>query len=370
MRFERVSSKIFLGRFLAAALMSLFLPTARAQSSASPAPFSGTAGQFSFAEPGLEFSIQVPPLWVVQGGMAGYAAVLKPSAKAPRLKLPGGVVADPTITIAASKKSIEFDAASLEKNAAEIEQKFIEANGKGTEFQIFQKNIVEDLASGRKGLLYYVSYKTDAAEVAQAVLMTGHQGARYRITLSDHKANFDRNLELYYPFMVSITFQTPPAKSLVSGLSNDLLLWGLGVIVAGAAVGLVARMRRSQQQEFGIERRRKRAPVSQTSAVPVSQFDVSESSSQLDESGYPRTEVSQIMFEAQQTGGRTGESTEFVEPAFSESDLSSPPQSIPLSQVVDENSAPPDLKKQWKMISRNEEENEDSDNSFKNKQRG
>ncbi|MBM3382034.1 MAG: hypothetical protein FJY29_06285 [Betaproteobacteria bacterium] len=367
MPFELTMSKIVLSRILIVALFNLFLTTAQAQNSAGRSSSAVAPGQFSFGEPGLEFTIQVPPLWVVEEGTAGYAAVLKPSTKAPRLKLPGGMVADPTITIAASKKPIEFDNTSLEKNAAEIEDRFIKANGSGTNFQIFQKNIVEDLSSGRKGLLYYISFKTDAAEVAQAVLMTGHQGARYRITLSDHKVNFDRNLELYYPYMVSIAFQVPPSKDLLAGLSKDLLLWGVGVIVAGALVGLVARMRRSQRDEFSPVRR-KRIPASQLSTAPSSQYDSASGALDFDESAHPKSEVPQILFDAQQQANKSNAS-DFVEPAFLESDLSSPPQSIPLSQVVDENSAPSALRQQWKIISKHEDEDADPEDSSKDKQR-
>jgi len=44
------------------------------------------------------------------------------------------------------------------------------------------------------------------------------------------------------------------------------------------------------------------------------------------------------------------DSTAFPEPAFPASDMSSPPQSIPLSQVVDESSAPPSMKRRWSTL--------------------
>lgn len=333
---------------------------------------------YQHKEPGLEFTIQVPPLWLVEAGMAGYAAALKPSAKAQRLKLPGRIVADPTITIAASRKPVKFDAESLDKNASDIEEKFIKANGRGTDFQIFQRNIVNDLPDGNKGLLYYVSYKTDGVEVGQAILITGHEGARFRVTLSDHRMNFDRNLELYYPFMTSIKFQARPSAEKNSNFAGDFALWGVGVVLSGVVVGLIARNRRSRLGTSTVRRKpasrasRNHSVTelnSQVSQLPTnvsSAFgqELSESDAQLSEapnvSAAPYTEASLSSFAP---GG------DAVEPAFSVNDLSAPPQSIPLSQVVDENSAPPSLKKQWQIASNPGDEQPANSNSEKNRRR-
>ncbi|NBO37191.1 hypothetical protein EBU99_01265 [bacterium] len=320
---------------------------------------------FEFKEPGLEFTIKVPPQWLVEAGSAGYAAVLRPSPSAPRAKLPGGLRADPKLTIAASKKPIRFDAESLEQTAKEIEERFILVNGSGTDFQVFQKNLLDDLPEGQKGFLYYVSYKTEGAEVGQAILITGSESGRFRVTLSDHRLNFDKNLELYYPYMTSLRFQKSgsSAQNGLFRLDGSLLLWASGVLLAGVILGLRARIRRTHESTIKsrhnkLNRKSKAqsddlsaAPSTEVSVSPMTSISVSEfasaapsslASSAREGSEYPLSEIS--IAEQVKSNSR-----EEVEPVFSLSDLSSPPQSIPLSQLVDENSAPPDLKKQWKI---------------------
>lgn len=338
---------------------------------------SAEAGQFyEHKEPGLEFSIQVPPLWLVEPGLAGYAAALKPSAKAQRLKLPGKVVADPAITIAASRKPVKFDTESLDENASDIEEKFIKANGSGTNFQIFQRNIVSDLPEGNKGLLYYVSYKTDGVEVGQAILITGNEGARFRVTLSDHRMNFDRNLELYYPFMTSIKFQAKPSVEKNSNFAMDFALWGVGVVLSGVVVGLIARNRRSRLGASSVRRKpasrasqshsvtKLNSQVSQISTNVSSAFGQELSESDAKKSEAPNESAAPYTEAGLSSYARAGEE---VEPAFSVNDLSAPPESIPLSQVVDENSAPPALKKQWQIDSNLRDEHPANSNSEKNR---
>jgi hypothetical protein len=104
MQFKTAASKTALNLLSLLFFMSLFLTTAHAQSSSARSSTSETPGQLNYSESGFEFSMQVPPLWVVEKGAAGYAAVLKPSPKAPRLKLPRGVVADPTYKREPGKK--------------------------------------------------------------------------------------------------------------------------------------------------------------------------------------------------------------------------------------------------------------------------
>lgn len=335
------------------------------------------SGQFyQHKEPGLEFSIQVPPLWLVEPGLAGYAAALKPSAKAKRLKLPGKLVADPAITIAASRKPIKFDNESLDKNASDIEEKFIKANGSGTNFQIFQRNIVSDLPLGKKGLLYYISYKTEGVEVGQAILITGNEGARFRVTLSDHRLNFDRNLELYYPFMTSIEFQAKPSVEKNSNFTMDFALWGVGVVLSGVVIGLIARNRRSRSGASSV-RRKPASRASRNQSVTelssqVSQFSTNVSSAFGQELSESDTKNSEAPNESAAPYTEAGLSSyaragEAVEPAFSVNDLSSPPQSIPLSQVVDENSAPPSLRKQWQIDSNVRDDQPADSNSEKNR---
>jgi len=373
MLFEFCHSRIVMTSLIISSTIWPLSPvTAEGQSTGKSA--SAEAGQFyQHEEAGLEFSIQVPPLWLVEPGLAGYAAALKPSAKAQRLKLPGKVIADPAITIAASRKPVNFDTESLDKNASDIEEKFIKANGSGTNFQIFQRNIVSDLPEGNKGLLYYVSYKTEGVEVGQAILITGNEGARFRVTLSDHRMNFDRNLELYYPFMTSIKFQAQPSVEKSSNFALDLALWGVGVVLSGVVVGLIARNRRSRLGESSV-RRKPASRASQSHSVTKlnSQISTNVSSAfgqELSESDAKNSEAPNESAPPYTVAGlssyaRAGEA---VEPAFSANDLSAPPQSIPISQVVDENSVPPALKKQWQIDSNLRDEHPADSNSEKNR---
>ncbi|MEY4065141.1 MAG: hypothetical protein RIR26_1349 [Pseudomonadota bacterium] len=283
---------------------------------------------FESKQPGLEFSISIPPQWIVEKNIAGYAAVLKPSARAVRRKVAGFVSADPTITIAAVKKPISFDSESLERGAKEIEERFLAANGSGTGFQIFQKNIVEDLPEGRKGLLYYVYYKADDAEVGQAILLTGNETSRYRVTLSDHRSNFDQNLEQYYPYMTSLQFSTH-STSQKKVFDQQIILIALGLLFGGFVIGLLVR-KRGDNDSFDPERVMSRG--SDDGSVPATYSNIG-------------------------SEGPQRRPSEAEAPSFSPIDLSAPPQSIPLSQVVDENSAPPEMRKQWQMFTRRQKKN-------------
>lgn len=296
-------------------------------------------GVFESAEEGLEFSIQVPPLWTVEKNYAGYTALFKPSPKAPRIKLPKGMKADPSITIATSRKPLEISNESLEENARDIEGNFTKTNGRWTDFQIFQKTIVSDVGSGQQGLLYYVSYQTDNVEVGQAILIVGHAAGRFRITLSDHRLNFDQNLETYYPYMVSISIKAPPVAS-KSQFAKEYVIWGVGVIVFGALIG--ARSRRRKAQVSSHRKRKSRTLHREKSALSVAP---------LTETSYaPESVASATPSVAPLASDFGTESNTQDMPAFSASDLSAPPQSIPLSQVVDENSAPPSTRKKWSSI--------------------
>lgn len=297
---------------------------------------------FESSEQGLEFTIQVPPLWTTEKDYAGYAAVLKPSPKAPRIKLPKGMKADPTITIATSRKPLEVNEDSLEENARDIEENFTKTNGRWTEFQIFQKTIVRDLAQGASGLLYYISYKSDGVDVGQAVLLMGHEQGRFRVTLSDHRLNFDQNLETYYPYMVSLNYRLPePAPKMK--IPYDYTIWGVSVIVVSSIIGLNSRRKREKRRSrskkttrsLGRERAALSIPLeSQISAAPSTE-----------NSAYPSHASSDHAVSQQSV-----DSSALSEPAFTASDMSSPPQSIPLSQVVDESSAPPSMRRRWSTL--------------------
>lgn len=327
---------------------------------------------FESKEPGAEFSIRLPPKWIAEPGAQRYAVILKPSDQAERIKLPGGLIADPSITVAVAKKPVNFSPESLEKTAQEIEENFIRYNGKGTDFQIFQKNILNDLPGGKTAFLYYVSYKTDGTEAGQAILISGNEQVRFRVTLSDHRLNFDRNLELYYPYMLSLTFTGAQIKtSTPSGHSTtELIRWGLMVVVAGVILGLIVRLRRSRDgttietgdgsddrtsnSEFSDDRNMSIAPLSavrsHSSVDSEAGYAQSRGSTASDRSGdSPEDSMAPNSMFGLSRAPSEGEFSSDDEAVFTEKDLSTPPQSIPLSQVVDENSAPPEMKKRWQI---------------------
>jgi hypothetical protein len=297
---------------------------------------------------------------------------LKPSLKADRIKLPKGMIADPSITVAAVRKPVSFTPEGLEEVAKEIEDSFVRYNGKGTGFQIFQKNILNDLPAGRSAFLYYVSFTTDGVEAGQAILITGNEKVRYRITLSDHRLNFDRNLELYYPYMISIDFKgaqtgTNSEKALTT---EELIRWGAMVVGAGIILGLFVRIKRSRRAGPDDNTADRPANYSSTE-VPLSMIEIvpeTLSNSARRESEQRSTSVSAAagqpsvardgheysMFPQSMIGvtrvERDSHGVSEVDPAFTARDLSAPPQSVPLSQVVDENSAPAEMKKRWQVF--------------------
>ncbi len=286
-------------------------------------------------------------------------------------KLPGGLIADPSLTVAVVKKPVVISKESLEALAKEIEENFLRFNGRDTNFKIFQKNILTDLPNGRKALLYYVSFTTDGNEAGQAILVTGTDKVRYRVTLSDHRINFDRNLELYYPYMVSLDFkgtQKIGSSSLFLDGTN-FVQWAVLVVLSGVVIGLIARFRRRSDNlddnaEASISSVRPSstsqipssvAPQSQTPLSRVSGMDFGHqersahpqtaSRDAAEESAFPQSMIG--VANNQGDGAALSESSDVV---FTEKDLSAPPQSIPLSQVVDETSAPPEMKKRWQIF--------------------
>lgn len=328
---------------------------------------------YQYTEAGLEFTIKIPPKWRAEPSSQRYAVTLKPSSKADRIKLPKGMIADPSITVAAVRKPVSFSRESLEEVAKEIEENFVRYNGKGTGFQIFQKNILNDFPGGRSAFLYYVSFKTDGVEAGQAILITGNDKVRYRITLSDHRLNFDRNLELYYPYMTSIDFKGNQAAAGSEGAFTPeaLIRWGAMVVGAGIILGFLVRMKRARETgaEDNNSRQSAKYPASE---VPLSMMEISREtggSSPGRESVQRTASVSPVarqqpsaakdgpeysMFPPSLIGvsknGHDAPGASEVDPAFTARDLSAPPQSIPLSQVVDENSAPAEMKKRWQVF--------------------
>ncbi|MEY2987961.1 MAG: hypothetical protein RJB13_1482 [Pseudomonadota bacterium] len=297
---------------------------------------------FESSETGLEFSIQVPPLWTIEKNFVGYTAVFKPSAKAPRIKLPKGMKADPSITVAASLKPLEISEEALEENARDIEENFIKSNGRMSEFQIFQKTIVRDLSQGASGLLYYIAYKSSGVDVGQAVLIMGHEQGRFRVTLSDHRLNFDKNLETYYPYMVSLKYKQPE-QTTAGKFRYDYVVWGVSVIMVSAILGLNARRKREKIRSRNTKSTRSLSRERAALSLPMDSVISSAPASEY--VGEPRESYSGVVMSDSPTGA-----SEIPEPAFSVGDLSAPPQSIPLSQVVDESSAPPSVRRRWSAL--------------------
>lgn len=323
-------------------------------------------------ESGQEFKIKIPPKWIAEVGTQRFAVTLKPSSKAERIKLPKGVVADPSITVAVVKKPVTFNQESLDATAKEIEESFIRFNGAGSEFQIFQKNLLRDLPGGHSGLLYYVSFKTDGVDAGQAILVMGDETVRYRVTLSDHRLNFDRNLELYYPYMTSLEFKSAPQpqSTALAALVQAYLPWAVAAVAVFAVLALLIKGRRNASgvgsvaggyPASGVSNAptsltmdpTSHGPASMGLSLPSASGTVSSRNDPRASAGGPEySMIPQSMIGVADQSSAKGTASEPVEQAFSDKDLSAPPQSIPLSQVVDEETAPPELKKRWQIFTK------------------
>jgi hypothetical protein len=184
---------------------------------------------WTYDDPERGFTMQVPADWKVQRDFAGYNAFMEPTIKVqPTAENP--VVADPNMSVIVRREPIPIDQRSLEDYAREIVVKFTEANGEAG-LQIFSKNIV-DLPGGKKGLLYYLTYQKNGYDVVQAILVMSNAKAMYRVSLTDYKVGFDRNLERYFPVMASLQVEGEPPRRVES--------WEPFVPFAAAGVGIVA----------------------------------------------------------------------------------------------------------------------------------
>ena len=188
------------------------------------------AVDFKYDDPAKEFLIQVPSDWGIQKDYAGYAVFAEPKVKdEPTAENP--VAADPTLTVAVARNPMPIDLQSLEEYAKEMNEKFKVTNGAGSEMQIFQKNLIDNLPGGKKGLLYYLTYKKNGYDVVSAVLVRSNETAMYRVTLTDYKVGFDKNLERYYPIMASLSIAGD------APVRQDP--WQVPLQVAGAAGGIL-----------------------------------------------------------------------------------------------------------------------------------
>ena len=371
MRFDlgRTWQCILLGiiAFVAISLSSEALSKPPRPAAAAPSP--ALKDYYESLVPGQEFKIKIPPNWIAEIGTQRFAVTLKPSSKAERIKLPGGVIADPNITVAVVKKPVSFSAESLEQVAKEIEENFVRFNGQGTGFQMFQKNLLTDLPGGQSGLLYYVSFRSDGTEAGQAILVMGNDKIRYRVTLSDHRLNFDRNLELYYPYMTSLEFKNTPTgpESSLLAIAPAWMPWAVVVLAILFCFLAISKMRRTTEMTSSssggypasggshapmtmTSRPVSSAPSSLGPGISSRQANSAVSSEGRSVGSPDQSMIPQSMIGVSMHGIGQDSNADAVAPAFSEKDLSAPPQSIPLSQVVDESSAPPDLKKHWQIF--------------------
>jgi hypothetical protein len=150
----------------------------------------------------LSFSMMLPADWEVSQDTAGFDLFAEPKEK----KLPTAenpVVADPNITVSASRNPMPIDEQALEKYSGQIFAGLQKVVGENAGLEIFLKKVV-DVNDSRKGLLYYVRYKKGKFDVFNAIMVVSSETHVFRVTLTDYGVSFDANLDKYFPFMSSI----------------------------------------------------------------------------------------------------------------------------------------------------------------------
>lgn len=215
-------------------------PSAAQQSAANPVAASDVAGiDFAYEDPARAFHIIQPADWDAKKDYLGYAVYMEPKVKiAPTNDNP--VVADPNLTVAVTRRPnpVYIDKNGLEEYSNEIAAKFKETNRSGEDFQIFSKTFLETLPGGKKGFLYYITYKKNGFDVMSAILVRATGNLLYRVTFTDYKVGFDKNLEKYFPVMASLTFEGEPAER-----ENELLNWLPLAGLAAAVFSVFAALR-------------------------------------------------------------------------------------------------------------------------------
>lgn len=199
---------------------------------------------YEYQHPTKAFKMQVPSDWNVKENFSGYALFMEPKLKK-QASAEEPLVADPNISVAVVNMPIPIDEESLETYGQEIEKKFRETNGAGNEFQIFSKHLMTDLPGGKRGLLYYISYKNNGIDVGSTILVMSNAENIYRTTYTDYKFSYDKNFEKFFPVMASMQIQgSPPERQNVFYLA---LPWILGI---GAIFGVFWALRRAQAQKM------------------------------------------------------------------------------------------------------------------------
>ena len=162
---------------------------------------------YEYAEGEKSFKMTVPSDWIKQKDYSGYALFMEPKQKnQPTPENP--VVGDPNLTVSVTRNPMFIDQESLEEFSKELQEKFTQVNG-ASELQVF-KETLQELPGNRKGLLYYFTYKKNNYDVMSAILVVSNKTAMYKVTLTDYKVGFDKNLEKYFPIMASVVVEGEP----------------------------------------------------------------------------------------------------------------------------------------------------------------
>lgn len=208
---------------------------------------------FEYPDPEKGFGMQVPSDWKIEKDYSGYAVFMEPKEKImPTAENP--VVADPNITVSATRDPMFIDEENLEAYATELQEKFTAFNG-ASDLQIFQKSIAKNLPGDKQGLLYYLTYRKNGFDVVSAILIMSNEKVRYRVTLTDYKVGFDKNLERYYPIMASLAVKgnapvrVTPLQQAIPWLS---VLGGLILLIGGGRF-VVGKRARSKLERFTAE---------------------------------------------------------------------------------------------------------------------
>jgi hypothetical protein len=174
----------------------------------------------------LKFSITLPADWDVLKDSGGFELFAEPKVKA--VPTPANpVVADPNITVTASRNPMPIDEQALEPYAQQIILGLQRTLGDEAGLEVFLKRIV-DVGESRQGLLYYLRYKKGSFDVFNAVLVISSASHIFRVTLTDYQTTFDKNLETLFPFMASIDIGPTQLKR--PSLSEILTPWIAGFL--------------------------------------------------------------------------------------------------------------------------------------------
>ncbi len=234
------------------------------------------------------FKMNVPVDWDVHFNEGSYALYMEPKNKAVATA-ENPVAADANIGVKVTKNPIPIDDKGLEEFAEEIEQG-LNRNEQGTEnkderiYKVFAKTFV-NLPFGHRAYLYYVSGKINDISVRQAILVASTQNVRYRVQLTDHEVNFDKNLGKYFPIMTSLQLSGVPLER-SSGFMAILpwLLTFFGIVAIFVVLRIVQlrgtrRLIREAEMESG--------PASGAGSVPATGANNSVVGSNASNTDYP-----------------------------------------------------------------------------------